>query len=40
VYYKYYTVFSIPLSIALVSGAKGFSMDIKYVEIIAQLRNY
>ena len=34
VYYKYYTVLSVLFGTALVSGAKGFSGNIKCVELI------
>ena len=38
VYYNYYTLLSVLLSTALVSGAKGFSLDIMYMDFIDQLR--
>jgi len=40
VFSKYYTVLSVQFSTALVSGAKGFPVDIKYMECIHQLSNY
>ena len=40
VYYKYYAILYVQFSTALMSEAKGFSLDIKYVEFIDRLRNY
>jgi len=37
---KYYTVLSVLFSTALVSGAEWFSVDIRHVEFIDQLRGY
>jgi len=39
-HYKYYIVFSVQFSTALVSGANELSLDIKYMECNDQVRNY